>query len=138
MQTDKMQLGAPFYIHVFWRRSHKPARTYSRPASLPGHCGTYYAFSGTNYAMPSENRRIDVTVDVTHCMAEAGVRPDVAPRLAGRPDQGPKRAPLALSDLVWVATWRNGTALGSGAFKFGKPVLSWTVLNRGKLSVGTA
>lgn len=70
-------------------------------------------------------------------MQARGYDPDVAAVDEKDPHLGPDGTAVELSDLAWVATYSNGTAVAK-AFNFGTPTLSWSCNGGGTLAVGEA
>lgn len=93
----------------------------------PGYCGSIAGFN-RHVHVHSEmgEKTISRAIDLTHCLKEANISPDVPPNYPEIYSRGPAEAPLHLSDLQIVAVTANGDDV-SEHYNLGKAVISWSV-----------
>jgi len=89
---------------------------------LAGYCDQWYAFScGDSMA---ESPYVDVTFDLTQCLAATGRNPDVAPKDNSNPLRGPGSVPVKVNDVQLVVLDANKRPMRN--FKLPKrTTLSW-------------
>jgi hypothetical protein len=91
-------------------------------AELPGYCDQWDALSCVD---PMVNAPyVDVTFDLTQCLANTGRQPDVAPKDPSHPLLGPASVPVSLKDVQLVVLDANKRPMRN--FKLPKrTTLSW-------------
>lgn len=93
----------------------------------PGYCGSVAGFNEhVHVHSEAGDTSISRAVDLTHCLRQAGLDPNVAPNDPENPSHGPAASPLRLSDLQVVAVTADGQDV-SAHHNYGKAVISWSV-----------
>lgn len=106
--------------------SKKPRYDVNELRTRPDLCGAIEGFSDDEGAGQLSKVRVNAAVDLTDCLQRAGFDTAVAPKVGEHAERGPARAVVKLSQLRVLALAADGTDL-TNQFKFGKPVVSWTL-----------
>jgi hypothetical protein len=93
-------------------------------ATQPGYCDQWYAFSCVD---PMVNAPyVDVTFDLTQCLAATGRQPDRAPKDPSHPLLGPGSVPVKVRDVQLVVLDANKRPMGRNFKLPGRTTLSWS------------
>jgi hypothetical protein len=93
----------------------------------PNYCGSIAGFNEMVHVHSEEgSKTISRAVDLTHCLKEASINPNVPAVNAEDLSRGPAKVPVRLTDLKIVAVTADGRDV-TDVYNSGKTVISWSV-----------
>lgn len=93
----------------------------------PNYCGSIAGFNEMVHVHSEQgDKSISRAVDLTHCLKEANLNPNVPAANPADLSRGPAKVPVRLTDLKIVAVTANGKDV-TDTYNAGKTVISWSV-----------
>lgn len=133
-ELDQHQFEEPVHLLVYLKTPGSavqaiPARVdeLNELRNKPNYCGSIAGFNEVVHVHSEQgDKSISRAVDLTHCLKEANLNPNVPAANPEDLSRGPAKVPVRLSDLRIVAVTADGKDV-TDTYNAGKTVISWSV-----------
>lgn len=136
-ELEQHQMEEPVHLLVYLKTaSDGSSNVLAIPAKVdelnelrmkPNYCGSIAGFNEQVHVHSEEgSKTISRAVDLTNCLKEASINPNVPAVNPEDFSRGPAKVPIKLADLKIVAVTADGRDV-TDSYNFGKTVISWSV-----------